>query len=397
LIPEQLQEYELIRVCRPDCESHRNCNSEGKRPVTSVEDREKAHGIKKWLLEGGNYGVPAHSGNDLVIFDVDSVGFERVVTEELPKDTFTVRSGGEGFGKHLYYRCREFKRNADYKDPEGSVRSNNYHAVGPNSDHVSGGRYEVMKDRPIREVSLTDLQTVLNRLDEKDDRENVKTAAARAAPSFYTNKDKEVLSFVRRDDRREELRNVLLSPNPSHGERVWLVGFLHGACGLSENEIMDLLIGNSPWATDKDITRKHVEGVCSQTQRGTHYSNYSSDDASFKEGEGAEGNHPSGGKSMSFEYDQIKSFHVYDGDGQEDVEDGDRVVKVELTSMEGVGDDGEQVDTEFVSISKGKFQDDGEFGVSPNYPGDSKSIGNANPEDLRLIAEGLEELAEELE
>jgi hypothetical protein len=65
--------------------------------------------------------------------------------------------------------------------------------------------------------------------------------------------------------------------------------------------------------------------------------------------------------------------------------------------MEGVGDDGEQVDTEFVSISKGKFQDDGEFGVSPNYPGDSKSIGNANPEDLRLIAEGLEELAEELE
>jgi hypothetical protein len=383
VIPEQLQEYELIRVCRPNCESHSGCSSQGKRPVTSVEDREKAHGIRKWLLEGGNYGVPAHSRNDLVIFDVDSVGFERVVTRELPKDTFTVRSGGDGFGKHLYYRCREFKTNSDYKDPKGSVRSNNYHAVGPGSNHISGGRYEVMKDQGIRKVPLTDLQTVLDRLDEKDSRENVKSGGG-ARPSSHTNS--EALGFVRRDDKRQELSRILKSQDPSHSERLWFVGFLYSACGLYENEIVDLIMDNSPWGTDRSITEKQVSSVSSDNLRGTHYSNYSTDDASFKEGEGAEGNYPSG-KTMPAE-ELTTSTKKSDG----------TVARAARREIE-VDDDAWKT----VSVVFGEIEEDETFGEQANWNrnqyGDVnyKDLGDKDPEELRLVAEVIEELAEELE
>ena len=118
---------------------------------------------------------------------------------------------------------------------------------------------------------------------------------------------------------------------------------------------------------------------------------------SRKTEESGDGRTLSGGDSMSsFDYDQKESLTVYKADSPSEAEDGDRVIRVELTNMKGRDENG-KVDTDFVSITKGTLRDNGEFGVSPEFPGDSKSVGSANPDDLRLIAEGLEQIADRIE
>ncbi|SMP35795.1 hypothetical protein SAMN06265347_1335 [Halobellus salinus] len=97
------------------------------------------------------------------------------------------------------------------------------------------------------------------------------------------------------------------------------------------------------------------------------------------------------------EYNTIENLTVYNADSVEEAEDGDRVIRVELTNMSGRGDDGEPVDTDFVTITKGTLRENGDFGVAPEFPGQSKSVGSADPDDLRLIASGLEEVADSIE
>jgi hypothetical protein len=100
--------------------------------------------------------------------------------------------------------------------------------------------------------------------------------------------------------------------------------------------------------------------------------------------------------SNNFDYTSKESLTVYNADSAEDAEDGDRVVRAEVTNMQGHDENGE-VDTDFVTISKGTLRDNGEFGVSPEYPSDNKSVGSADPDDLRLIAEALEQIADQLD
>jgi hypothetical protein len=103
------------------------------------------------------------------------------------------------------------------------------------------------------------------------------------------------------------------------------------------------------------------------------------------------------GGVSKMEYNTIENLTVYNADSAEDAEDGDRVIRVELTNMSGTGDDGEPVDTDFVTVTKGTLRENGDFGVAPEFPGQSKSVGSADPEDLRLIADGLQEIAEKVE
>ncbi|MDR9412607.1 MAG: hypothetical protein RI531_08340, partial [Haloferacaceae archaeon] len=69
----------------------------------------------------------------------------------------------------------------------------------------------------------------------------------------------------------------------------------------------------------------------------------------------------------------------------------------EVTHMTGEDDDGEPLDVEFVSMSKGTFRDNGDFGVQPQFSSNSKQLGIADIDDLEMIQEGLGELIEELE
>ena len=100
--------------------------------------------------------------------------------------------------------------------------------------------------------------------------------------------------------------------------------------------------------------------------------------------------------SNDFDYTSKESLTVYNADSPDKAEDGERVIRAEVTNMKGHDENGE-VDTDFVTISKGKLREDGDFGVSPEFNGDSKSVGSANPEDLRLIAEGLQQMADQVE
>ncbi|MFB6225089.1 MAG: bifunctional DNA primase/polymerase, partial [Candidatus Paceibacteria bacterium] len=166
-IPPQVREYPLIRVRRPDSSK----DGAGKRPVTSVDDDNSLNRIKSWMNRGGNYGVVARSDNDLVIFDSDSTEFSDVLKTELPS-TFTVVSGGQGWGEHLYYRCPEADIQSKWSDPEGSMRVRNWHCVGPSSEHPETDEvYEVKSDEPIAEVTIDDLRAVASELNTRSNRQ----------------------------------------------------------------------------------------------------------------------------------------------------------------------------------------------------------------------------------
>ena len=397
MIPEQLAGTQFIKLAH---EAQNPVHEDGSK---GPKYHQREDELLEWLDDGGNVGRVFQ--DDIFAIDVDQEEFLSVIYSELPEETFTVQTAS---GKHLYYRCPTWEISRSFTDDDGeeiiSIRNGNQYTVVPPSVHPSGCFYKVEKSVDIAEISEEEIRSVIEETTEGST-SNTRRRAPRCVgsiPDIYPEREVSWKTM-----RRWLSANSLLSLfNKKHLDDRSGRDFVIAKClaegGFSEESIreaMNRLPHNAKWKKRDESYRKRTVRNAIQKAVEDDYVSFedTTDDASFKEGEDAEGNHPSGGKSMSFEYDQIKSFHVYDGDGQEDVEDGDRVVKVELTSMEGVGDDGEQVDTEFVSISKGKFQDDGEFGVSPNYPGDSKSIGNANPEDLRLIAEGLEELAEELE
>jgi DNA primase large subunit len=62
--------------------------------------------------------------------------------------------------------------------------------------------------------------------------------------------------------KRRELKNILCSGDPSHFERVYLVGFLAGAAGYSYEEILDIIREHNCWVDyDERITAYQVSSV----------------------------------------------------------------------------------------------------------------------------------------
>lgn len=157
VIPEPLQGYGLIRVRR-----------QSKGPVVSPEHVELLPAIRRWVADGGNYGVRATAGDDLVIIDVDDGELRTALREPLPR-MFMVETGSGG--EHHYYRCSGWDRNhqlgrdgTDY----GSLRASNWYAVGPGSVHPNGNRYRVVEDRPIATVSIPRLKELVERFGDSD-------------------------------------------------------------------------------------------------------------------------------------------------------------------------------------------------------------------------------------
>lgn len=165
--PSQLLEYELIRVER-----------NGKVPVVSPEHVEPLSAIRRWVADGGNYGVRATAGDDLVILDVDHRTLRTEADAALPA-TFTVETGS---GQHRYFRCPVWSENqqltADGTDL-GSLRATNWYAVGPGSVHPDGARYRVVEDRRIAEVPASDLRTFSGRWYDETDGGERSPASAR--------------------------------------------------------------------------------------------------------------------------------------------------------------------------------------------------------------------------
>jgi len=89
----------------------------------------------------------------------------------------------------------------------------------------------------------------------------------------------------------------------------------------------------------------------------------------------------------------VDGVTAYSADTPDDVCEGDRVIRTEVDYM--TSDSGDKIG--YVTIEKGRVQQNGEFGPSPEFNGNQKSVGNDDPEDLRLIAEALNKTAEKLE
>jgi hypothetical protein len=415
-IPSQLTEYPLIKVCQPDCAitNHGNCNHPGKRPVHSVDNDKPYSAIRRWIRSGGNYGIVPRSNNDLVIVDSDSRKFEQVVRSSLP-DTFTVNSSPNSF--HFYYRS-EYSGNESFKNSGsefGSIRTDSWHAVGPGSAHPeSDSRYTVSQDKPIQpipEEQLSDLvedisSTVFSSSREdggggggggQSSRRKTKAKNLEITP---TNQTLRTLGFINSDSHREKIAKVIDHQHPPRNIRVWMGGWLHSVAGLTESQICQLLRARADWATDESRISVEVQSLIQSSvnsyraDESVNLKQYLSDDDSRQ---GSRLSEDSRTLNTNMDYNTKEQFTVYKANSVDEAEDGDRVIRVELTNMTGRGDDGEPVDTDFVSITKGTLRDNGEFGVSPEFPGDSKSVGSADPDDLRLIADGLKKIADKTE
>lgn len=112
------------------------------------------------------YGVPCKQAGLIVIdIDTEDVRRQRAIWSHFP-ETFTVKSGRNGGGYHLYYWDRDHKvRNDVDKNKErgfdvktGAGKTGGY-VVCPGSIHQTGKPYRVLKDLPIAELSYTDVET----------------------------------------------------------------------------------------------------------------------------------------------------------------------------------------------------------------------------------------------
>jgi hypothetical protein len=413
-IPQQLEDDTyLLRVRSPKSD----CESPGKQPIGSAKTGPFYTGFDPELLthirNGGNVGKALKG--PLVVFDVDHQEFASEISSSLPP-TFVVESGGSGFGQHWYYHCPEWDKNRQFKikgTDYGSLRTGNWQVVIPPSVHAeSGDRYQVHSDRLISSVGVHEIENLISGIPEGRTANTPGGGGGgcvgrlREVPTEYPQKP---VNWQTMKDWIES--NQLLSELSKTASNDWS-GLEFKLCkclaegGFSESSItgaLDRLSPKSKWhrrGTDyrKRTVRKAVLAACED-----EYVNFEFDDmevsktSESRKTEDSGGSRTLSGGDNQMDYNTLENLTVYNADSVEEAEDGDRVIRVEVTNMSGRGDDGEPVDTDFVTVTKGTLRQNGDFGVSPEFPGQSKSVGSADPEDLRLIASGLEEVANGIE
>lgn len=373
--------------------------------------------LRDHIKNGGNVGRVLR--DDMIAFDVD----HQELLEELEDwpETLVIESGGDGVGYHVYYRCPGWNENQrELRSGSvniGGVRSGNSYCLVPPSVHdETGNRYTVETDRNPAEVSSSRISELLDEYGKAANTGGgggggggVGGSPVPSIPNEYPNRsaDWERLAGWLSS-------NGLLSHLDKTASKDWSgVEFAVAKClaegGFSEDGIsdaLDRLTHKSKWHSrgsdyQKRTVRKAIVAACND--EFVDFSDTGDMDGDTSESRKTESSDGStghqGGDNMSsndFDYTSKESLTVYNADSPDKAEDGERVIRAEVTNMKGHDENGE-VDTDFVTISKGTLRDNGEFGVSPEFPQDNKSVGSADPDDLRLIAEALEQLADELE
>ena len=415
MIPPQLTDYPLIRVCRPDCRSHDNCGNKGKRPVTAADDPDPNNRIKSWINRNGNYGVVPTPDNDLVIFDVDSDRMAEILVRELPS-TFTVESGGRGTGQHWYYRCDQATEQRNWDHPEGGVNVDYWQVVAPGSVHAeTGNEYEIIDDRPIATISIDEYRAVYDIFTEIHRSETANTTAVErggggdggssgdsAAAALSTSGN---LAFINSDEYRTKVARILAKHDAPHRDRLWLAGWLYSAAGLHQSEIVRLIEQECEWVDyDRSITSKMVQSVIRSTDsdRGTHPTEFGSTptgDMDWLQSESRKTENESNGSQPSTQGvldnmsdDNIRQKVTVKRDNGQFARSG--IVEVDN------GDDS----WEYAGVVFGTVEDeDEELGqvveFETNQYGDRayKNLGDRDADELRLAAEALNELADEIE
>lgn len=423
MIPEQIRQYPLIKVCRPDCRisSHGDCDDSGKRPVRSAKADRPIPEIQQWIRQGGNYGVVARPDNRLIVLDSDSDEFARLVRKMLP-DTFTVKTGSGNY--HFYYRS-DYSGNQSFGQGSselGSIRTDNYQAVGPNSVHPDTGReYTVYQDNPVSPVPESQIRDFIEQINSTDFVGEDGAAAAAAggggggggsSPSVKTADQLSIsptertlnsLGFIQLQSKRKSIAKVLDHHHPPRHIRVWACGFLYSACGLTQNQIERILRELAGWATDHGRIRTEVRSLvrtsCNNSKASElvdldYYLNNADMDGDTSERRKTE----ESGKGRTL---QGGDLNMVDDDVKDHVtvtNDSSRVVRSGIVEVENDGNE-----WEYAGILFGSMEEEEELGTVVNWEYnqyDSKNyndIGDRSPEELRMAAEALEDLADEIE
>lgn len=253
MFPEQLVDQPLIRV-----------KGGSKEPVIDNYEVEPTNSVASWVQLGYNAGI-CLADSPLVVVDADTTEIAAEVYERLP-ETFTVNTGGSGFGLHYYYECPEWGRNTVLKDGDSSVRTNGWMAVIPPSERES--RYTVTRDVPIAKISPSELGDVVDSLTESG---SVDTSAPAQRDQSRADSGEldELDDLIDHDGYRGDVRDVLRDREAEHHRRVWLAGFLHGGVGLSATEIVRLIDRLNQWDNyDRETTEEQVKSVIESSGGG---------------------------------------------------------------------------------------------------------------------------------
>lgn len=253
VFPEQLADEPLIRVKRGS-----------KEPVIDNYEVESTSSVASWVQIGNNAGI-CLADSSLVVIDADTTEVATEVYEQLP-ETFTVNTGGGGFGLHYYFECPEWGRNTGFSDGDSSIRTNGWMAVIPPSQCES--RYIVSRDVPVARVGPDELGDVVDALTESGDTDGSHPVDGDRGRGGSGDLD-ELDELIDHDGYRGEVREVLGDREAEHDRRVWLVGFLHGAVGLPASEIVGLIDRRNQWANyDRETTKRQVESAVKSTGGG---------------------------------------------------------------------------------------------------------------------------------
>ena len=423
-IPEQLITQPLIRVCRPECKSHNNCSGAGKRPVTSTNNPRPIGEIRNWIRSGGNYGVVAKQSNDLVVLDSDSELFTELVRDELP-ETFTVRTGSGNY--HFYFRS-EVNINQSFKSQSsefGSIRSDNWHTVGAGSVHPdTGDKYQVAIDTELNILSESDVQEFINSLENRlESQSSRKDGAAAAAAAGLdgnnqtgfnqtaedldvtpTGKTLRTLGFINSDSKRTQVAKVMDAEHPPRQTRVWACSFLHSVCGLTQDQLETYLKEVPEWAYNDnriEIEMRSLVQTSVYTPRANESVNLgryintgdmsSNELESRKTDSRSEGSRTKGGEeTMSTDW----NTEVIAQNGSAVCQAGEEHINPDNPDMDS---------WDTVSLLFGSVSEDENFGEYPEWDMNqygsaaTKQLGGKSPKELRLAAEALNKLADELE
>jgi len=389
-------------------------NSASEGPFYVQEDRE----LIGHIAEGGNVGRVLR--DSLIAFDIDSEEFLQLVDEELGS-SFTVESGGSGFGHHRYYSCPAWEGNhsqitVDSED-YGSLRSGNSYCLVPPSKHdETAEKYEVESEESVKSVSVSEVESLLENVGKTTNTNrrrrrlgvgstSGKQGTEASVPSEYPNIDRsfsETKQILHHDDLLHHLNKTVDSD--WSGTEFLLAKCLaeEGTSAKSITATLDRLHQSAKWhngssglekAEYQSLTvQKAIESACDDP-----YVDFSNSDdmgaskasESRKTESGSEETRLKGGENRMPEFTEKETVQVKEGSS-----DGDRAV--EAVKVEGK--DGSDT-FEFVSIRKGRIEtvkltNGEEAQIVDIDETNGKSVGGTA--DLELVIEALEDLNEKI-
>ena len=254
VFPEQLADEPLIRVKRGS-----------KEPVFRSSAVEPTGDVAQWVVEGNNAGI-CLAESSLVVVDADTAEVVSVVYEQLP-ETFTVSTGGEGFGLHYYFECAEWSRNATLKDGDSSIRSDGWMAVIPPSEREE--QYAVANDAPVAEVGSGQLSDLVDELTE-DASSSAPSVDSDSRPRPASSDLDELDTLIHHDGQRQKLRGILRDRHAPHGDRVYLAGFLYNETSLSPGDVCHIIDKFNRWENyDAEVSERQILSVIKSSGRST--------------------------------------------------------------------------------------------------------------------------------